>query len=628
MADGAQGVMSRFTRTPLPWLAGLLVAYLLVPLGFYLSRLSGGTGHAGPGLGAALAVSLETAAISTAIIALLGVPLGYLLARGRGRTSSVLGVVVQLPLALPPLMSGILLIYVVGPYSAIGSFFGGALTGTRAGIVLAQTFVAAPFCVVAARSAFAALDPSYDDVAATLGHGRWARFARVALPAAAPGIGAGLLLSFLRAFGEFGATVILAYHPYSLPVYTYVQFTGSGLPSTLAPVGAGLGAAVAVLALVSLVPRLRRPRSTIVLPPARVPAAAASPLLSVDLDARLGDFRLHLAHRAAGRHLAILGPSGAGKTTALRVLAGLTAGGTVRLDGHDVSAVPPERRGIGYVPQETCLLPRLPVWRQACFGVGTDPALASYWLERLRIAELADRQPGQLSGGQRRRVTLARALARAPRLLLLDEPLTGLDTPVRHQLRRELRRLQRETGLSTVLVTHDPTEAALLADEVLVLDDGALLQAGSLPELVARPASPAVARLVGWQNVFTGLALGGGRVGSGSLRLDAAGLAMPAGASVTWAVAAERLALSPYDGHPGTVVDVVDFGHHHEAVVDLNGGIDIAVRTADPPAIGSRCGVVVPANAVIVWPGADRATAAGTTDEVGNGAGAGDRQPV
>ncbi len=618
MADRSRAAMSRFTRTPLPWLAGLLVAYLLVPLGFYLSRLAGGTGHAGPGLGAALAVSLETAAISTAIIALLGVPLGYLLARGRGRTSSVLGVVVQLPLALPPLMSGILLIYVVGPYSAIGSFFGGALTGTRVGIVLAQTFVAAPFCVVAARSAFAALDPSYDDVAATLGHGRWARFARVALPAAAPGIGAGLLLSFLRAFGEFGATVILAYHPYSLPVYTYVQFTGTGLPSTLAPVGAGLGAAVAVLVLASIAPRLRRPRGEVALPPPRPPDAAANPRLTVDLDAHLGAFRLRLAHRAAGPHLAILGPSGAGKTTALRVLAGLAAGGTIRLDDDDISVVPPEHRGIGYVPQETCLLPRLPAWRQACFGVGTDPALASYWLERLRIAELADRRPGELSGGQRRRVTLARALAREPRLLLLDEPFTGLDTPVRHQLRRELRRLQRETGLGTVLVTHDPTEAALLADEVLVLDDGRLLQAGSLPELVARPASPAVARLVGWQNVFAGVALGGGRISVGSLRLDAAGSSASSGTPVTWAVAAERLALSPYDGHPGTVVDVVDFGHHREALVDLGGGTEIAVRTDEPRKIGSRCGVVVPADAVLVWPrpvgdGADRH---GREDEV------------
>ncbi|MGB6228422.1 MAG: ABC transporter permease subunit, partial [Pseudonocardiaceae bacterium] len=162
-------------RTPLPWLAGLLTLYLLVPILAYLIRVADtpASALATPGLGSALAVSVETASISTAIIAVLGIPLGYLLSRGRGRSSTVVGVAVQLPLALPPLMSGILLIYLVGPYTPLGQLFGGMLTDTRVGIVLAQTFVAAPFLIVAARSAFAALDPALDDVAATLGHGRW-----------------------------------------------------------------------------------------------------------------------------------------------------------------------------------------------------------------------------------------------------------------------------------------------------------------------------------------------------------------------------------------------------------------------------------------------------------------------
>ena len=124
------------------------------------------------------------------------------------------------------------------------------------------------------------------------------------------------------------------------------------------------------------------------------------------------------------------------------------------------------------------MFPGRTVWQQVLFAAGADPALAAWWLRTLRLDGLESRLPEQLSGGQRQRVALARALAFQPRLVLLDEPFSALDAPVREELRRELRRLQREAGLSTVLVTHDPEEAALLADEILVVDDGGLLQAG------------------------------------------------------------------------------------------------------------------------------------------------------
>ncbi|MGH9103664.1 MAG: molybdate ABC transporter permease subunit, partial [Acidimicrobiales bacterium] len=244
-------------RGPLPLLGGLLALYLLVPIVALLPRL-GQARFGAPGLASALGVSALTATISCGLIALGGIPLAYLLAQARGTASRVLGVAVQLPLALPPLVSGILLVELVGPYGPVGRLFGGSLTDTLTGIVLAQTFVAAPFLVVAARSAFATVDPSLEEVAATLGHRHWARFWLVSLPLAASGIRAGLLLSWLRAFGEFGATVILAYHPYSLPVFTFVQFTGTGLQATLAPTAVALGAAGAVLALASWSPR-RRP---------------------------------------------------------------------------------------------------------------------------------------------------------------------------------------------------------------------------------------------------------------------------------------------------------------------------------------------------------------------------------
>src|SRR5579875_131091 len=212
--------MLRRASSPLPWLGGLLALYLLAPIVAFLARLHSGV-SAAPGVGGALLTSLLTATVSAALIALLGVPLAYLLAHARGPLARVALALVSLPLALPPLMSGLLLLYVLGPYTALGEAFHGQLTDTRVAIVLAQTFVAAPFLVLAARAAFAAVDPALEDMARALGHGRASRFWHVAVPAALPGIGAGVLLAWLRSFGEFGATVILAYHPYSLPVFTF-----------------------------------------------------------------------------------------------------------------------------------------------------------------------------------------------------------------------------------------------------------------------------------------------------------------------------------------------------------------------------------------------------------------------
>ncbi|MGH9083264.1 MAG: molybdate ABC transporter permease subunit, partial [Acidimicrobiales bacterium] len=240
------GGPARPPARPLRWLGGVALLYLTVPIVAFAVRLAatGQRGFHDPGIFEALGVSVECATISAALIATFGVPLAFVLARSRSRLGSVVGVVVQLPLAVPPVMGGILLVYLVGPYTFLGRLFGGHLTDSLAGIVLAQTFVAAPFLVVAARSAFASIDPGLTDVAATLGHGEVGRFLRVAVPVAAPGIWAGLALSWLRAFGEYGATVVLAYHPTSLPVDTFTEFSAGGLPGTMAPTALALGVAV------------------------------------------------------------------------------------------------------------------------------------------------------------------------------------------------------------------------------------------------------------------------------------------------------------------------------------------------------------------------------------------------
>lgn len=592
--------------SPLRFLGVLLAAYLAVPMLAFLVRFAGSSQRSAgtPGLAAALEVSVVSATISAAIIAVCGIPLAHWLARSTGGVAQVIGVLVQLPLALPPVMAGVVLVYLVGPYTWLGRLFGGGLTDSVTGIVLAQTFVAAPFLVIAARSAFASVDPGLEEVAATLGLRPLRRFWRVSLPAALPGIRAGLLLTWLRALGEYGATVLLAYNPHSLPVLTYVDFSAGGLAPTQAPTFAAI--ALALLAfLLSRVRRPRRLRHRIDLPAPSHPAPSEPAPVGLDIAARVGDFELGLAYAAATHRLAILGASGAGKSMTLRTLAGLLpADARVSLAGVPLGG-PVEHRHVGYVAQAAGLPPHLSVAEQVLLGRHVDPGVARWWLDALRLDALEDRLPHQLSGGQRRRVALAQALARQPRVVLLDEPFAGLDAPVRDALRRELRRLQHAVGLSTVLVTHDPEEAALLADEVMVIGEGRLLQAGPVADVFARPASREVAALLGIANLARGsLTHGGIDVGG---HFVAVRTELPVGTSVNWCVRPESVRLLRAGGIPATVLDGVDLGAVVEVTVALPDGTPMEVRGGVELrragfAAGERCGVQIPAAEVTLWP--------------------------
>jgi molybdate transport system permease protein len=600
-------VRHRASRSPLTWLGGLLALYLVVPLVAFLYRLAGSShpGFGTPGLWSAVWVSVEAATISTLLVALFGIPLASWLARSRGPVARVVGVLVLLPLALPSVMSGIVLIYLVGPYTPAGQFFGGHLTDSVAGVVIAQTFVASPFLVIAARSAFEAIDPALDDLAASLGHRSLARFWLVRLRLAAPGIRAGALMTWLRAIGEYGATVLLAYHPYSLSVFTYVQFSSTGVPGTQAPTALALGAAVAVV-LLSLIRRPVRRRQAARVPSPRPPGLVAPTAVGFDLDLAVGSFRLSVAHQARTHRIAILGPSGAGKSVTMRALAGFLGPhvGHVRYAGQPVSGIAVEDRHIGYVPQSLALFPGRTVWQQVLFATDADPELAVWWLRKLRLDGLEDRLPEQLSGGQRQRVALARALSHGPRLVLLDEPFSALDAPVRDELRRELRRLQRETGLSTVLVTHDPEEAALLADEILVVADGRMLQAGPRGEVFSHPASLRVARLLGIQNINTATVTEPGVITSGGVRIVARTADLPPGSDILWTIRPDRVTIAARGTYPASVDDVADTGTTTTVTLRLSGGPELRVRTTDPdgPGPGDTCAVDLDQAAITLWP--------------------------
>nr|WP_189329730.1 ABC transporter ATP-binding protein [Actinoplanes ianthinogenes] len=238
---------------------------------------------------------------------------------------------------------------------------------------------------------------------------------------------------------------------------------------------------------------------------------------SVTVDAHLvvrrGDFELDIALTIEpGETVALLGPNGAGKTTALRALAGLAplSGGHVTLAGQDLSATPPERRRVGVVFQDYLLFPHLSARDNVAFGPrrqGVDRrgahAIADRWLERVGLAEFARRKPRHLSGGQAQRVALARALAVDPALLLLDEPLAALDARTRLETRAELRRHLAAHPGATLLVTHDPLDALVLADRLVIIEGGRVVQEGDAATITARPRTDYVAQLVGL-NLFRG----------------------------------------------------------------------------------------------------------------------------
>ncbi|XWN30414.1 MAG: ABC transporter ATP-binding protein [Devosia sp.] len=291
-----------------------------------------------------------------------------------------------------------------------------------------------------------------------------------------------------------------------------------------------------------------------------------------------------------GELVALLGPSGCGKTTTLRMVAGFVRAseGTIRIGDHDVTHVPPHKRNTGMVFQGYALFPHMKVAENVAFGLQMRKVSKSEAerrvAEALRLVRLegyGERYPRQLSGGQQQRVALARALVVEPEVFLLDEPLSNLDAKLRHEVRLEIRQLQRALGLTTVFVTHDQEEALTVADRLVVMSEGVVEQIGTPEELYDKPQTPFVADFIGKSNIFEGVVTGERVFTTG------AGAAMDLAAPhpegpITVAVRPEKVRLQPggeAEGLPGAVVVTTFLGATLETVVRLDTGDTVTVHT-------------------------------------------------
>ncbi|MFG1707699.1 ABC transporter ATP-binding protein [Nonomuraea sp. M3C6] len=290
---------------------------------------------------------------------------------------------------------------------------------------------------------------------------------------------------------------------------------------------------------------------------------------------------------AEGEFFSLLGPSGCGKTTTMRMIAGFEActKGLVRLHGKDVTNVPPNKRDINMVFQSYALFPHMSVWDNVAFGLKQrktpQEEIRRRVGEMLEIVDLTGREkrrPREMSGGQQQRVALARALVNRPRALLLDEPLGALDLKLRQAMQIELKRIQREVGITFVYVTHDQNEALTMSDRIAVMNDGLVEQLAGPREIYERPATAFVAGFIGTSNLLAGAATGG------ELKIGGGRVLVPGyDGDVSVTVRPEKITIGTDEPGAGlsavrgTVAEVVYLGTYNSYAVSLADGAEVTV---------------------------------------------------
>ena len=559
--------------TALAVLGGCAIVLPLVGMG---TRVSWGQLPqllATPSAQAALWLSIRTCLTSTVICVALGVPLALLLARSWPgvRIARILAV---LPMTMPPVVAGIALLSTLGNRGLLGAQlkeWGVPIAFSTTAVVIAQVFVSMPFLVVTLEAALRSRDKRAEVTAQSLGAGPWRVLAQVTLPLATPALARGTALALGRSLGEFGATIAFAGSKEgvtrTMPLAIYLEREKDTATSlALAAVLIGLSFVIVGAtnidwgkAATRLLPR----------PGAQDHDAAASEPRDSQASAPGGGSRavepsrgsgrgqdLQVAFELperdvvvdleveAGRTTALIGPNGSGKSTLCSVVAGLldAENGQVVLGGRVLDGpggfVRAGRRRVALLSQEPGVFTHMSVlgnvvFALRCQGVSRAEATRRARAELAAVGadHLASRSGGALSGGQAARVALARALATGPRLLVLDEPMAALDVTARQEMRRLVARRCAEEGLTLLLVTHDVLDLTALAEDVVVLDRGRVVEQGPTARVLSAPRSDFVAHLTGTA-VLTGvidgdaeapgLRLPSGRVVHGRPREDAA----------------------------------------------------------------------------------------------------------
>jgi molybdate transport system permease protein len=484
-----------------------------------------------PGDLSPLRISIATAAAATAVAFVTGIAASAAMHRYRGRGRGLLDGLLTLPLVLPPTVVGFFLLLLFGRQSGIGQVLekiGLRVAFSWPATVIAASVVAFPLMYRAALGAFEQVNPNLLGAAQSLGASEWRTFLTVLLPLSRPGVFAGLVLTFARALGEFGATLMLAGNipgrTQTIPVAIFFAAEGGNMQLALTWV-----ALIVVLSLGTIAalnywaprpsPLTRRsipdpPRAGLAIASRLKSAAVSGATLAVDLRKTYPGFELAVEFASERGPLGLLGASGSGKSQTLRCIAGLERpdAGRIVLNGRvlfDSAAgidLPPASRRTGFVFQDYALFPHLTVERNIAFGLHGQPAAQQrdrilHWSRLMQIDPYLQSYPTQLSGGQGQRVALARALVLDPEVLLLDEPLSALDPHLRRQTEEQLRSSLEYYLGAVVFVTHDRDEAFRFCRDLVVLSDGRIAGQGPKHEVFARPQSLAVARLTGCKNI-------------------------------------------------------------------------------------------------------------------------------
>ncbi|MGB3519623.1 MAG: molybdate ABC transporter permease subunit [Elainellaceae cyanobacterium] len=509
---------------------------------------------------APLWISLKTAFSATLLAVLLGIFCARWMLNYRGRARGLIDGILTLPLVLPPTVVGFLLLLLLGKHGPIGRAiapFGITVIFTWAAVVIAATVVAFPLMYKTVLSAFEQVDPTLISSARTLGASEWRIFWQILLPLAWPGLLAGTVLAFARALGEFGATLMVGG---SIPGITQTIPIAIFFAAESGRMGVALVWVVLMVTLSLLViaginygnrPRSHQPSmahglvtlgfnwiffkrlkshlfripSTIV---PRDPNSHAKPTfalvssspsaqeaahLSVAIEKQVPGFHLKVHVHAKAEPLGILGASGSGKSITLRCIAGLETPSQGRIvlnnrvlfDSEQGINVPSRDRRVGLVFQNYALFPHLTVAQNIAFGMQAIPrqrraAEVVKYIDMIDLSGMGDRYPHQLSGGQQQRVALARAMAIQPDILLLDEPLSALDSYLRSHIEKLLIELLSHYQGITIFITHKLEEAYRVCNHLLVLSGGQILAEGSKQDIFERPPTVEVAQITECKN--------------------------------------------------------------------------------------------------------------------------------